>query len=55
METDKLYRAIFERRSVRKYEQAPLDEKTLEDISSFMSDLMSALARYSHRTEVHER
>ncbi len=37
MECNDLYDVIFKRKSIRKYNLAPLDEKTLEDIATYMN------------------
>lgn len=39
MKTETLYEEIFRRKSIRKYDQVPLDDKSLEEISSFMKTI----------------
>jgi hypothetical protein len=39
METEKLYETIFKRKSIRKYESAPLDKATMDMVRSEMASL----------------
>ncbi|QAA30535.1 nitroreductase family protein [Clostridium manihotivorum] len=52
MNNAKFYETIFKRKSVRKYDMAPLDEKTLEDVKKFIDDIKPLLPEVNTEFQV---